>query len=358
MRLYHHTTPEVARQIVQSQKFVKPVESGMSSYYRSNIWASNRPHGHASGFGGVAVSFDVPDHLVDLDDEFPDGERHYAVDSRLATGFQIHESKYYASLKDPSARAGYVGRHHRRYPEAKQEKEEKRSRNSVVAQTSMNALSANFNKRLMARLAQIDRILKAPRQASTNRRVNDIVALIRKDVLDSYHRSYRLGLESCGLGYRFASKRLISASEQKWVESAMRQEMGYFAGLLGDLKSGKPLSSMAGRVQMYGSGLKALYAAGQVSGMGSDSVVDWVVDPAAEHCEDCVFLAKNGPYTPDTLPTTPGAGLCRCLSSCKCKLRFRVVGEQTVQKVKTASRPKTLMLRSIQKAQKSRSKPV
>lgn len=364
MRLYHHTTPEVARQIVKSQRFFKPIDNSMSSYYRSNIWASNKPHGHASGFGSVAVSFDAPDHLVDLDDEFPDGEKHYAVDQRLAQNFKIHEevseSKHYATLKDPTARAQYVQRHHRRYPDSKKEKEEKKSRNSIIAQSGMNYLVASFNKKMMSRLAQIERIIRNPSKQPNqivNRKINDIVSVIKSDVLASYHRSYRLGLESCGLGYRFASKRLISSSEQKWVESAVRQEMSYFAGLLMSLKSGKPLSSMAHRVNMYGNSLKSLYSAGQVSGMSPDTVVDWVVDEAAEHCYDCVFLSKNGPYTPDTLPTTPGAGLCRCLSSCKCKLVFRVVGEQVAMKVKLGSRSKDAVLRSIQKAQRTRSRP-
>lgn len=338
----------------------------MSSYYRKNIWASNRPHGHASGYGDVAVSFEAPEHLVDLDDEFPDGERHYAVDSRLATDFQIHgtrvsESKHYATLKDPTSRSQYVQRHHKRYPDTKKDKEEKKSNNAMIAQASMNYLIASFNKKMMSRLAQIERTtkngVKEP-AALVNRRVNEIVAVIRKDVLSSYHRGYRLGLESCGLGYRFASRRLISNNEQKWVESAVRQEMGYFNGLLSDLRAGKPLSSMANRVGMYGNALKALYAAGQVSGMSPDTVVDWVVDKEAEHCEDCVFLSNNGPYTPETLPTTPGAGLCRCLSSCKCKLRFRVVGDQTASKVKLGSRSRDAMLRSIQKAQRTRSRPV
>lgn len=365
MKLYHHTTLEAAKNIVSNQKFQKLIDAGMSVDYSKGVWASTHPHGNAAGYGPVAVSFDVSDHGAVLDDEFPNGEKHYVVPSNAGRNFKIHgaveESKHYATLLDPSSRADYVKRHHSRYPDYKVEKEEKKSKNSVMAQVSMNALIANFNKRLISRLSQVERIIRNQSKqlsVTVDRRVNDIVSLIKKDVLDSYHRSYRLGLESCGLGYRFASKRLVSSNEHKWVDSATRQEMGYFSGLLLDMKAGKPLSKLAVRVQMYGSGLKALYSAGQVSGMSTDTVVDWIVNPSAEHCEDCIFLSNNSPYTPETLPTTPGAGLCRCLSSCKCTLKFRVVGEQTVLKVKVGSRNKETMLRSIQKAQRSRSKPV
>ena len=43
---------------------------------------------------------------------------------------------------------------------------------------------------------------------------------------------------------------------------------------------------------------------------------------ASEHCRSCEVYAAGSPYTPATLPTTPGSAECICLSACRCSLEI------------------------------------
>lgn len=276
----------------------------------------------------------------------------------------LDESKHIATLATPIARAEHARRHHQRYPWDKYEKEEKKTRQAVLAAAGLASLIGNLNRRMMQRLFYAERLLKKRKETTVSieksyyaRKFNEVIDSIKRDLSDGYHRSYRLGLESCGLGRRFASKAKISKEEKTWVDSAVKDEHSYFDGLVAAVIAGTAVTKLTSRASMYPTALKAMYSAGQVVAMDPGTIVEWKVTSEAEHCEDCVFLSKNGPYTADTLPTTPGAGLCRCLSSCKCVLVFRSVGDQVANKVRRGSRSKTSMLKAIQQAQKTRSNP-
>lgn len=91
LTLYHRTTPEAAQEIVRLGSFSKPVQSGMSRHYRDSIWASTHPSGAADGYGEAVVAFDVPERHAELDDEFPSGEKHYAVNARHGSNFRLHD---------------------------------------------------------------------------------------------------------------------------------------------------------------------------------------------------------------------------------------------------------------------------
>jgi len=69
---------------------------------------------------------------------------------------------------------------------------------------------------------------------------------------------------------------------------------------------------------------------------GSNRLVAWVLGATEDHCEECPYLAKSGPYTTredfqlteKILPTTPRANDTPCLFNCKCFLRDEI-GEDT-----------------------------
>ncbi len=110
MRLYHHTSHAHAAEIIRRQSFSKRIDPGMSAHYVSHIWASNRPGGHAAGYGPVAVAFDA--RHADLDDVFPDGEEHYTVHVRHARNFKIHsiQSEGLRTLVFPRLSEGLYGK--------------------------------------------------------------------------------------------------------------------------------------------------------------------------------------------------------------------------------------------------------
>ncbi len=74
---------------------------------------------------------------------------------------------------------------------------------------------------------------------------------------------------------------------------------------------------------------------GYVAAGGADSAnpfqaLFWVLEPMAEHCDDCLSLAAQSPYDPpwDTSPnanilqTVPGGGATECGAACKCSLEY------------------------------------
>lgn len=73
MELYHFTSPEAAWAIVSTGKWISAENTGF-------VYASTHRHGQATGYGDAAVRIMVPKACAVLDDEFPDGEKHYRVD--------------------------------------------------------------------------------------------------------------------------------------------------------------------------------------------------------------------------------------------------------------------------------------
>lgn len=87
LNLYHRTSPEAAAEILASGRLVTR-ENTRQAY------ASTRPNGHAAGYGAAVVQLLVAESDAELDDEFPDGERHYRVplDAVIVDAFLVDES--------------------------------------------------------------------------------------------------------------------------------------------------------------------------------------------------------------------------------------------------------------------------
>lgn len=50
-------------------------------------------------------------------------------------------------------------------------------------------------------------------------------------------------------------------------------------------------------------------------------LLDWELDPRAEHCSDCPALAALPPLPLGVWPTLPGDGATECATGCKCSMR-------------------------------------
>lgn len=73
--LYHRTSPDAAAAILRTKR--------MDSKERGDVFFSTHRDGdNAGGYGSAVVHVRVPEHLAELDDEFPDGEQHYRVRNR------------------------------------------------------------------------------------------------------------------------------------------------------------------------------------------------------------------------------------------------------------------------------------
>lgn len=141
---------------------------------------------------------------------------------------------------------------------------------------------------------------------------------LRELFKDYYHQAFMLGYESSGLSDFIE----VDKEELKWVDSALREETKYLLKFLQDVATSQGKMDYLKRWEMYVNTLDHVYWGGRMVVVPEGFVIDWVLMPA-EHCEGCILLAKNSPYTRDTLPTTPRAGATPCLSNCKCRLRIR-----------------------------------
>jgi hypothetical protein len=70
--LYHRTTPHAAAAAYARGRMQSRENTG-------EVYFSTRLDGQAVGYGSGVVHVRVPGSLVDLEDEFPDGERHYRI---------------------------------------------------------------------------------------------------------------------------------------------------------------------------------------------------------------------------------------------------------------------------------------
>lgn len=60
--------------------------------------------------------------------------------------------------------------------------------------------------------------------------------------------------------------------------------------------------------------------------MARERMVEWVLEPTADHCDDCLEIAEGSPYAFSELPTIPGGDV-QCGSNCRCMLRDMETGE-------------------------------
>ncbi len=74
---------------------------------------------------------------------------------------------------------------------------------------------------------------------------------------------------------------------------------------------------------LYARSLRSMQQRGILSGADPDDVIQWHLNPMADHCPDCIPIAAGSPYTLETLPTTPAAGDTQCLTNCQCYLTIQ-----------------------------------
>jgi len=72
VRLYHRTTPDIAERIMRERRMISE-ENTREAYF------STQPDGMITDYGAAVVCIEIPEHLAELDDEFPSGELHYRV---------------------------------------------------------------------------------------------------------------------------------------------------------------------------------------------------------------------------------------------------------------------------------------
>lgn len=176
-----------------------------------------------------------------------------------------------------------------------------------------------------------------------------------------YKQAYFLGVKASGAGisqsyaqllFKDSSAPNIQAEELRWSQTAATAEMKFWNKFLGDINMGKAFRmAMEKRIKMYKSSLGGHYDAGRVAGSPNTSIVYWLMDKKTHvPCPECSYLASVSPWPKDTLPTTPRAGLCSCLSNCRCSLKITPTTDLEYKQVKAKQPTRAQALRHIKKS--------
>jgi len=174
-----------------------------------------------------------------------------------------------------------------------------------------------------------------------------IAAKFKNDLRQSYVNAFLAGMRASGHPTR------PTQEELRWVDSAWKHELRYVNRLVGEISQGTPVDRLQHRIKMYPRVVRAMFDAGRVAGGHPDALIYWEVDHDAEHCPDCLYLESLAPFTAKTLPTTPRAGLCRCLGNCKCRLVTVHATNAVVRKRNRELPTREAIVRKIQSARRA-----
>jgi len=115
----------------------------------------------------------------------------------------------------------------------------------------------------------------------------------------------------------------MGSAEYGRVGQKLRAEYAYLQGFASDILAGRVSPAMAvARISLYAQSVRASYWQGlelrkQAEGYG---LMRRILDPQAQHCEDCPGFAALGLVPIGTLPM-PGQR-CACRARCRCRVEY------------------------------------
>ncbi len=145
--------------------------------------------------------------------------------------------------------------------------------------------------------------------------LDDLESMWRSEIRNSWMKAYELGVRSVGNPFG------IWEEDKSWIKGAETEEFGYLGKFIEDMKAGVLVMKAEDRLGMYVETLDGVYHHGMVDGSPDYVKIEWILKEA-RHCDECIKFAAGSPYTKKTLPAVPRDGTSRCLSNCRCQLRF------------------------------------
>lgn len=157
-------------------------------------------------------------------------------------------------------------------------------------------------------------------------------------VRDGHIEAHKLGQMAAGETVQnslaIIRARAIADAESEFIQgffNALRD--GQYVGENGEVLA----DSIYYRQRLYLGKMRGTAGYGFVDASDSTDLFDWDMTAVEDHCADCPILAAGGPYTQDTLYTTPGACDTPCLGNCKCVLRRRSDGALSPMPLRVAA---------------------
>lgn len=116
----------------------------------------------------------------------------------------------------------------------------------------------------------------------------------------------------------------MGSAEYGRIGQRLRAEYGYLQKFAGDILAGRISTAMAlARVQLYAESVRGSYWEGTSIRQERQgySLMRRILDPQAQHCDDCLRYARAGLVSMGSLPM-PGQR-CECRSRCRCSVEYK-----------------------------------
>ncbi|AEX55980.1 hypothetical protein S-CBS4_gp013 [Synechococcus phage S-CBS4] len=116
----------------------------------------------------------------------------------------------------------------------------------------------------------------------------------------------------------------MGSAEYGRIGQRLRAEYGYLQKFAGDILAGRVSTAMAlARVQLYAESVRGSYWEGTSIRQERQgySLMRRILDPQAQHCDDCLRYARAGLVSMGSLPM-PGQR-CACRSRCRCSVEYK-----------------------------------
>ena len=116
----------------------------------------------------------------------------------------------------------------------------------------------------------------------------------------------------------------MGSAEYGRIGQRLRAEYTFLQNFAGDILAGRVSTPMAlARVQLYAESVRGSYWEGTSIRQERQgySLMRRILDPQAQHCDDCVRYARAGLVSMGSLPM-PGQR-CACRSRCRCSVEYK-----------------------------------
>lgn len=116
----------------------------------------------------------------------------------------------------------------------------------------------------------------------------------------------------------------MGAAEYGRIGQKLRAEYRYLQGFASDILAGRVSAAMAlARVQLYAESVRGSYWEGSTIRQAKQgySMMRRILDPQAQHCDDCIRYAARGMVPLGSLPM-PGQR-CECRARCRCSVEYK-----------------------------------
>lgn len=113
--------------------------------------------------------------------------------------------------------------------------------------------------------------------------------------------------------------KLQADGQQPYAEKFLSDVL---SGSYNDTETGDlDAASVEARADHYNHALRGTGNEAWTNSLATDEVIIWVLGEEDDGtCSVCPSLAEDGPYTPGTMPTWPGAGETPCVFNCRCTI--------------------------------------